>query len=223
MATGAVKDFTPPPRRRTRFSATTTIPANRICRSPQADVAALVNTIARSKYWSQSAILITWDDPGGYWDHVPPPKWLVCPDGNPCGNGQRVPLLLISPYARTGVVHEFDDQASVIKFVEQLFNRTPLADLPDEARYAPMGPRDASDVTGDLAGGFDPARLRGESLRHSGGSGGDSGRRRSHDPESVVVRFDRRSSVRAAGGTSDAPPPGFDPHVLVVPLPSPSK
>ena len=87
----------------------------------QADVASLVNTIARSKYWSQSAIIISGDDPGGYWDHVPPPKWLVCPDGHPCGNGQRVPLLLISPFARTGVVHEFDDQSSFIKF-----RRTPL-------------------------------------------------------------------------------------------------
>ena len=128
----------------------------------EADVAALVNLISRSKYWSQSAIVITWDDPGGFWDHVPPPQWLVCPDGNPCGNGQRVPLLLISPYARTGVVHEYDDQASVIKFVEHLFNRTPLADLPDEAQYMPFGPRDASAETGDLSGGFDEARLRGE-------------------------------------------------------------
>ncbi len=45
----------------------------------EADVAALVNTIARSKYWSQSAIVITWDDPGGFWDHVPPPQWLIVP------------------------------------------------------------------------------------------------------------------------------------------------
>ena len=123
----------------------------------EADVAQLVNSIARSKYWSQSAIVITWDDPGGYWDHVPPPSWLVCPDGNPCGNGQRVPMLLISPYAQNAVVHESDDQASVIKFVEHLFNRTPLAQLPDESRYMPFGLRDATDQTGDLSGGFDRA------------------------------------------------------------------
>ncbi len=166
----------------------------------EADVAALVNEIARSKYWSQSAIVITWDDPGGFWDHVPPPKWLVCPDGHPCGNGQRVPMLLISPYARTGVVHENDDQASVIKFVEHLFDRTPLAKLPDEARYAPIGPRDASDQTGDLSGGFDEARLRGDAPPIPAEAGDDSRRRRAHDPQPVVVQVDRRRAGRAAGG-----------------------
>ena len=184
----------------------------------EADVAGLVNTIARSKYWSQSAILITWDDPGGYWDHVAPPKWLVCPDGNPCGNGQRVPLLLISPYARTGVAHELDDQASVVKFVEHLFNRIPLAQLPDEARYAPFGPRDGSDVTGDLAGGFDPARLRGDVAPISA--------QMAEVPDDVVRSVPSRWSCGSIGvrpvappqGISDAPPPGFNPHVLVVPM-----
>ena len=71
-------------------------------------------------------------------------------------------MLLISPYAQNAVIHESDDQASVIKFVEHLFNRTPLAQLPDESRYMPFGPRDATDQTGDLSGGFDEQRLRGE-------------------------------------------------------------
>ncbi len=186
----------------------------------EADVAALVNLIARSKYWSQSAIVITWDDPGGFWDHVPPPKWLICPDGKACGNGQRVPLLLISPYARNGIVHEYDDQASVIKFVERLFNRTPLARLPDEARFAPFGPRDASDSTGDLSGGFDAARLRGDRPPIAAES--------AVVPDDVVGTIPSSWSCRSIGvnpvapppGTSDAPPPGFSPHVLVVPLPT---
>ncbi|MGA8574353.1 MAG: alkaline phosphatase family protein [Candidatus Cybelea sp.] len=189
----------------------------------EADVAALVDTIARSKYWSQSAIVITWDDPGGFWDHVPPPQWLVCPDGHPCGNGQRVPLLLVSPYAQTGVVHEYDDQASVIKFVERLFGRTPLAQLPDEARYMPFGPRDASAATGDLSGGFDEARLRGEKPPISPDA--------AVIPDDVVRAIPSPWSCKSIGvapvpppaGTSDAPPPGFNPHVLVVPLPTPTK
>ncbi|MGC1380567.1 MAG: alkaline phosphatase family protein, partial [Candidatus Baltobacteraceae bacterium] len=172
----------------------------------------------RSKYWSQSAIIITWDDPGGFWDHVPPPKWLVCPDGHPCGNGQRVPLLLISPYARTGVVHEPDDQASVIKFVEHLFDRTPLAQLPDEARYMPMGPRDTSDQTGDLSGGFDEARLRGDAPPIPA--------EQAMIPDDVVRAIPSPWSCKSIGvepvappaGTSDAPPPNFNPHVLVVPM-----
>jgi phospholipase C len=187
----------------------------------EADVAALVNVIARSKYWSQSAIVITWDDPGGFWDHVPPPAWLTCPDGNPCGNGQRVPLLLISPYARTGVVHEYDDQASVIKFVERLFNRTPLAKLPDEARFMPFGPRDASTQTGDLSGGFDAARLRGERAPIAASQ--------AMVPDDVVRTIPAPWSCDSIGvhpvpppaGVSDAPPPGFNPRVLVVPLPAP--
>jgi phospholipase C len=187
----------------------------------EADVAALVNTIARSKYWDQSAIVITWDDPGGFWDHVPPPQWLICPDGNPCGDGQRVPLLLISPYAQTGVVHEYDDQASVIKFVEHLFGRTPLAHLPDEARYMPFGPRDATDETGDLSGGFDEARLRDEKPPISAGA--------AVIPDDVVGTIPSPWSCQSIGvqpvppppGTSDAPPPGFNPRVLVVPLPTP--
>lgn len=184
----------------------------------QADVAALVNVIARSKYWNQSAIVITWDDPGGYWDHVPPPKWLACPDGHPCGNGQRVPLLLISPFARMGVVHELDDQASVIKFAERLFNRTPLAQLPDEARYAPFGPRDASPQTGDLSGGFDVARLRGDEPPLPASS--------AEIPDAIVRSIPSPWSCSSIGvrpvspppGTSDAPPTGFDPHVLIVPM-----
>jgi phospholipase C len=187
----------------------------------QADVAALVNVIARSKYWSQAAIVISWDDPGGFWDHVPPPKWLVCPDGYPCGNGQRVPLLLVSPYARATVVHEYDDQASVIKFVEHVFGRTPLAQLPDEARFAPFGPRDASAATGDLSGGFDPQRLAGERPPIPADS--------AIVPDDVVRTIPSDWSCRTLGvrpvapppGTPDSPPPNFNPRVLVVPLPTP--
>ncbi len=187
----------------------------------EADIADFVNTIARSKYWSQSAIVITWDDPGGFWDHVPPPSWLVCPDGNPCGNGQRVPLLLISPYARTAVVDEYNDQASVVKFVEHLFNRTPLAQLPDEARYMPFGPRDGSDKNGDLSGGFDPDRLSGKTppIPAAQAEIADDVVRTIPSPwscKSIGVR-----PVPPPQGVSDTPPAGFNPRVLIVPLPTP--
>jgi len=187
----------------------------------EADVASLVNTIAASRYWDSSAIVITWDDPGGFWDHVPPPVWLVCPDGNPCGNGERVPLLLISPFARNGIVHEYDDQASVIKFVESLFNRTPLAELPDEAQFAPFGPRDASDATGDLSGGFDSDRLNGYKPPIA--------KEQAMIDAGIVSTIPSPWSCKSLGirpvpppaGTSDASPPGFNPRALVVPLPVP--
>ncbi|MGA8533476.1 MAG: alkaline phosphatase family protein, partial [Candidatus Tumulicola sp.] len=57
-------------------------------------VATLVNAIGESQYWKSSAIFVVWDDPGGFYDHVPPKR--VDYDGL----GFRVPLLVISPYAK---------------------------------------------------------------------------------------------------------------------------
>jgi len=128
----------------------------------EAFVATFVNAIARSKYWKDSAIIITWDDAGGYYDHVPPPHFERCSDGNPCGDGPRVPLLVISPYAKSGaVVHDAGDTASVVKFAERLFGLPALASLPDERRHMPEGPRDANPRLTDLLGAFDAQRLQG--------------------------------------------------------------
>ncbi|SRR5579875_1876445 len=139
----------------------------------EALVAAVVNKIAASPYWAQSAIIVTWDDSEGDYDHVPPPIHSRGPNGRVLTDGPRVPLIVISPFARVHVVaHETGDHASVVKFVDKLFERTPLALLPDEKRarelgrrrfgLANLGPADAltPDVT-DLAGAFDPARLSG--------------------------------------------------------------
>ncbi|HYL27875.1 MAG TPA: alkaline phosphatase family protein [Candidatus Nitrosotalea sp.] len=79
-------------------------------------VAALVNAIGESKYWKSTAILITWDDWGGFYDHVKPPTY------NGVELGFRVPLVIVSPYARTAYVshveHEF---ASLLVFTEKAF------------------------------------------------------------------------------------------------------
>ena len=86
-------------------SATTTIPAagDTDAQVGEAFVATFVNAIARSTYWNDSAIIITWDDPGGYYDHVPPPQaGAAAPTQRPCGDGPRLPFILISPYARDG-------------------------------------------------------------------------------------------------------------------------
>ncbi len=129
----------------------------------EAFVATFVNAIAHSKYWKNSAIVITWDDAGGYYDHVRPPQFEKCSDGKPCGDGPRVPLILISPYARSGaVVHDSGDTGSVVKFVETLFGLPSLASLPDEKPFLPEGPRDGNPALTDLLGGFDPLRLAGK-------------------------------------------------------------
>lgn len=128
----------------------------------EAFVATFVNAIAHSKYWNDSAIIITWDDPGGYYDHVPPPQFEKCADANPCGDGPRLPFILISPYARSGaVVHDAGDQTSIIKFAESVFGLPPLASLPEEQPYLPEGPRDGNPAIANLASAFDPARLAG--------------------------------------------------------------
>jgi phospholipase C len=125
-------------------------------------VAKVVNAVARSKYWNDSVIIILWDDSEGFYDHVPPPQFEPCPDKHPCGDGPRVPLILISPYAKSGgIISNPGDHASFAKFLDVLYQLPALATLPDEARYMPEGPRDTNPRLTDLLGGFDPARLAG--------------------------------------------------------------
>ncbi|MGA7522268.1 MAG: alkaline phosphatase family protein [Acidobacteriaceae bacterium] len=125
-------------------------------------VAKVVNAVARSPYWQDSAIIVIWDDSEGFYDHVPPPQFEPCPDRHPCGDGPRVPLILISPWARSGgIVSDPGDHASFAKFLDVLYNLPPLASLPDEKPYLPEGPRDTNARLTDLLGGFDPARLEG--------------------------------------------------------------
>jgi phospholipase C len=140
----------------------------------EALLAQAVNAIAKSRYWGQCAIVITWDDEGGFYDHVPPPMHSFTPDKEPLTDGPRIPFLLLSPYARAhAVVHETGDTGSVVKFVDAIFGLTPLAKLPDEKKGREIGkekwgqenwgPDDAltPDVC-DLSSAFDPARLKGE-------------------------------------------------------------
>jgi len=87
-------------------------------------VAAIVNAIGASSYWSNTAILITWDDWGGWYDHVPPPQ--VINDGSSWGSGYvygfRVPLIVVSRYAKAGYIsHVTHDFGSILNFIEQVF------------------------------------------------------------------------------------------------------
>ncbi|MBC5824843.1 MAG: phosphoesterase [Candidatus Eremiobacteraeota bacterium] len=140
----------------------------------EALVAETVNAIARSPYWNQSAIIITWDDSEGDYDHLRPPLHYALPNEAAwLSDGPRVPLIFISPYARTNAVeHEFADQGSVLKFIELVNQLTPLSDLPDEARARriglqrygvdTMGPTDGMyDGVTNLLSALDPDRLTG--------------------------------------------------------------
>jgi len=79
-------------------------------------VAAVVNAIGKSQYWQHTAVFITWDDWGGFYDHVAPTIYTSYE------LGFRVPLIVVSPYAKPGYVshvqHEF---GSILKFAEETF------------------------------------------------------------------------------------------------------
>ncbi len=132
-----------------------------------------INDIANSPYWKDSAIVITYDETDGFYDHVSPEVRSHFGDGSPLAAGPRIPTLVISPYANQGFIsHRYSEHGSVIKFINELFDLVPLASLPDETRgraegektlgQKNLGPSDdpANDV-GDMLEAFDDARLQG--------------------------------------------------------------
>ena len=79
-------------------------------------VASIVNAIGTSQYWSDTAIIITWDDWGGWYDHVAPSIY------DSYEYGFRVPLIIVSPYTKQGYVsHVTHDFGSILKFIEEIF------------------------------------------------------------------------------------------------------
>jgi phospholipase C len=82
-----------------------------------------INAIMQGPDWDSTAIFVTWDDPGGFYDHVAPPNL------DKFGLGQRIPLIIISPFAKAGFVsHTQYEASSVLKFIEERFGLQPLAD-----------------------------------------------------------------------------------------------
>jgi phospholipase C len=90
--------------------------ANELSDAGPSWVADVVNAVGTSKYWNNTAIFVTWDDWGGWYDHVKPQIY------NSYELGFRVPLIVISPYAKPGYVshvpHEF---GSILKFIEERY------------------------------------------------------------------------------------------------------
>jgi acid phosphatase len=100
-------------------------------------VAELIARIKASPLWSSTAIIVTYDENGGFWDHAPPPA------GDRWGPGSRIPAIVVSPLAKKGYVdHTYYDTTSIIKFLTRRFALEPLP-----------GVRPAA---GDLTGAFEP-------------------------------------------------------------------
>ena len=111
-------------------------------------VASVVNAVGQSKFWSDTVIYVTWDDWGGWYDHVPPPQI------DRMGLGFRVPLLIVSPWSKHGYVsHTTHEFSSILKMTEETFGLPSLGqrdaradDLSDcfdltqkPASYQPLG------------------------------------------------------------------------------------
>jgi phospholipase C len=88
------------------------------------------------------------DDFGGWYDHMPPPRQYGCDANKPYGLGFRLPLIVISPYAKPGFVfHEQSEHASIPRFIEKIFGSTQtLNDLDPAAQ---------DKQANDLMGAFD--------------------------------------------------------------------
>ena len=84
-------------------------------------IADLVARIKASPLWASTAIIVTYDENGGFWDHVAPPA------GGRWGPGTRIPTIIVSPLARRGYVdHTSYDTTSILKFITLRFGLTPL-------------------------------------------------------------------------------------------------
>ncbi len=120
-----------------------------------------LNRLQRLPTWSSTAVVITWDESGGWYDHVPPP--IVNPSNDSthdlatapgvcggvppsgayldrCGYGPRIPLLVLSPYSKVNFVnHQLAAQSSIIRFIEDNWSLGRIGDQSFDARSATLG------------------------------------------------------------------------------------
>ncbi|HEV2361311.1 MAG TPA: alkaline phosphatase family protein [Acidimicrobiales bacterium] len=117
----------------------------------QAYVTALINAVMKSKDWSSTAIFVSWDDWGGFYDHVVPP--VV----DAVGYGMRVPSIVISPYAKHGVVdHQVLSSDAYLKFIEDDFLGGERLNPFTDGRYDPRPDvREDEPILGNLENDFD--------------------------------------------------------------------
>ena len=93
-------------------------------------VASIVNAVGKSPYWDSTAVVILWDDWGGFYDHVAPPE----PRNWQGGPGFRVPMLIVSPYVKPHVEHTQYEFGSILHFIEDNWNLGTLGKNDAESR-----------------------------------------------------------------------------------------
>jgi phospholipase C len=119
-------------------------------------IESIITAVQSSAAWASTAILITYDEAGGFFDHVAPEQL------DAYGPGIRVPMLIVSPFAKAGYVDTtFSDHSSVLKFIETVFSLPTMASINhqfdtstpttnNDADGAPFPPRDANPALSNL-------------------------------------------------------------------------
>ena len=115
--------------------------------SGDAHVANVIEHLKKSPQWKDMVVVITFDENGGWWDHVAPPK------GDRWGPGSRIPAIIVSPYAKKGQVdHSFYDTTSIMRFITRLHDLPLLEGLAARnAAFAARGALPPGDLTGALS------------------------------------------------------------------------
>ncbi len=146
------------------------VPNDKVSEHPPSSVAAgqafvttTVNTIMRSSCWNSTAIFVSWDDWGGFYDHVAPPTIpgeLGTSPATPAGYGFRVPGIVISPYAKTGYIdHQTLSPDAYLKFIEDDFLGGARLDPTTDGRPDPRPDvRENASILGNLASDFNFAQ-----------------------------------------------------------------
>ncbi|HEV7814604.1 MAG TPA: acid phosphatase [Janthinobacterium sp.] len=110
-------------------------------------VANVIQHLKESPQWKNMLVVITFDENGGWWDHVAPPK------GDRWGPGTRIPAIVVSPYAKKGMVdHTFYDTTSILRLITRLHDLPLLEGLAARnAAFAARGATPPGDLTGTLS------------------------------------------------------------------------
>jgi phospholipase C len=113
-------------------------------------IKSIITAVRASKAWASTAILVTYDEAGGFFDHIAPMQL------DAYGPGIRVPMMIVSPFAKPGFVDTtYSEHSSVLKFIETVFGLPTLASINhlfdkstpkvnNQANGAPFPPRDGN-------------------------------------------------------------------------------
>jgi len=113
-------------------------------------IADLIGHLQKSPQWAHMVVIVTYDENGGFWDHVAPPK------GDRWGPGTRIPALIVSPFAKKGLVdHTLYDTTSILSLITKRFA---LPTLPGLQRRNTAVAANGNPPLGDLTNALDLTR-----------------------------------------------------------------